>query len=654
MLDMPKVSIVIVNLNGKHHLSECFKSIQELNYPKDKIELIVVDNGSKDGSVELIQNKYSYIKLLKNTKNEGFAKPSNDGARAATGEYVAFLNNDMRVQKNWLIELVNSLRTNNAQCAGSVILNWDGKLLDFAGGGVNFIGLGFQDDFKKPIKEMESKLKEDKPLFFACGGAMLVNKEMFLFAGGFDEDYFAYYEDVDLGWRLRVLGCNIVLSVKSRVYHKHNSTSKTIASERVQLLFERNKLYTIYKNYGDKLFNKVFISALLLDIREAFVFSGIEGKNYDIENTVEFDQTLSKIPHVTALKLTALNDFVNNIAVMEEKRNFIQSNRKTEDADLVHLFEKPFIVFPKDTTEYLNTEYDMIKVFGLDKAFGKIVKPKILVISQKTTESYNEKSFASNLGIAEALSIKNCFNISFACENEDVKNINGVEYIIYNSQDFAKLIQAAKETNIVILPYEIFKAVPELKQIVSNKFAVVDLRVNSNCDNAFISNNMPEIGDFFICSSEKQKDYCIGMLYALNRIKQSQTNSTKYFKQLVTVVENFSTDLTEQLKPVIEYCLSPIHLKEIQPLGLLLQEQNFTNENLNFSDDKKNTLRERLNKIEQSQKTIERLLRENAQATKDSSGEVKEVLNWVHLMNSRFKKLKNVLSKIRIFNFLFK
>ena len=654
MLDMPKVSIVIVNLNGKHHLSECFKSIQELNYPKDKIELIVVDNGSKDGSVELIQNKYSYIKLLKNTKNEGFAKPSNDGARAATGEYVAFLNNDMRVQKNWLIELVNSLRTNNAQCAGSVILNWDGKLLDFAGGGVNFIGLGFQDDFKKPIKEMESKLKEDKPLFFACGGAMLVNKEMFLFAGGFDEDYFAYYEDVDLGWRLRVLGCNIVLSVKSRVYHKHNSTSKTIASERIQLLFERNKLYTIYKNYGDKLFNKVVISALLLDIREAFVFSGIEGKNYDIENTVEFDQTLSKIPHVTALKLTALNDFVNNIEVMEEKRNFIQSNRKTEDADLVHLFEKPFIVFPKDTTEYLNTEYDMIKVFGLDKAFGKIVKPKILVIFQKTIESYNEKSFASNLGIAEALSIKNCFNISFACENEDVKNINGVEYIIYNSQDFAKLIQAAKETNIVILPYEIFKAVPELKQIVSNKFAVVDLRVNSNCDNAFISNNMPEIGDFFICSSEKQKDYCIGMLYALNRIKQSQTNSTKYFKQLVTVVENFSTDLTEQLKPVVEYCLAPIHLKEIQPLGLLLQEQNFTNENVNFSDDKKNTLRERLNKIEQSQKTIERLLRENAQETKDSSSEVKEVLNWVHLMNSRFKKLKNVLSKFKIFNFLFK
>jgi len=654
MLDMPKVSIVIVNLNGKHHLSECFKSIQELNYPKDKIKLIVVDNGSKDGSVELIQNKYSYIKLLKNTKNEGFAKPSNDGARAATGEYVAFLNNDMRVQKNWLIELVNSLRTNNAQCAGSVILNWDGKLLDFAGGGVNFIGLGFQDDFKKPIKEMESKLKEDKPLFFACGGAMLVNKEMFLFAGGFDEDYFAYYEDVDLGWRLRVLGCNIVLSVKSRVYHKHNSTSKTIASERVQLLFERNKLYTIYKNYGDKLFNKVFISALLLDIREAFVFSGIEGKNYDIENTVEFDQTLSKIPHVTALKLTALNDFVNNIAVMEEKRNFIQSNRKTEDADLVHLFEKPFIVFPKDTTEYLNTEYDMIKVFGLDKAFGKTVKPKILVISQKITESNNDKSLASSVEIVRVLSLKNCFDISFACENEEVKNINGVEYIAYNSQDFSKLIQAAKETNIVILPYEIFKAVPELKQIVSKKFAVVDLRVNSNCDNAFISNNMPEIGDFFICSSEKQKDYCIGMLYALNRIKQSQTNSTKYFKQLVTVVENFSTDLTEQLKPVIEYCLSPIHLKEIQPLGLLLQEQNFTNENLNFSDDKKNTLRERLNKIEQSQKTIERLLRENAQATKDSSSEVKEVLNWVHLMNSRFKKLKNVLSKIRIFNFLFK
>ncbi len=122
----PSVSIVIVNLNGLRHLDECFKSIQRLDYPKDKIEVILVDNGSQDDSVKFMQEKYRWVKIIRNTKNEGFAKPSNDGARAASGEYVAFLNNDMKVHRRWLSELVASIERNQAAGAGAVILNWNG------------------------------------------------------------------------------------------------------------------------------------------------------------------------------------------------------------------------------------------------------------------------------------------------------------------------------------------------------------------------------------------------------------------------------------------------------------------------------------------------------------------------------------------------
>ena len=142
MTEQPKVSVVIVNLNGKQHLPMCFKSLSRLDYPQDKLEVIVVDNGSTDGSVELIRNRYKRVKLIRNTTNEGFAKPSNDGARAAQGDFVAFLNNDMKVRPDWLKELVCSLARNQAQCAGSVILNWNGEQSDFVGGGINFSGWG--------------------------------------------------------------------------------------------------------------------------------------------------------------------------------------------------------------------------------------------------------------------------------------------------------------------------------------------------------------------------------------------------------------------------------------------------------------------------------------------------------------------------------
>lgn len=87
---IPSVSVVIANRNGATHLDESLGSLMRLNYPKDKLEVIVVDNASTDGSVELIRRKYGFVKVIRNSRNEGFAKPSNKGARHATGDYVAF------------------------------------------------------------------------------------------------------------------------------------------------------------------------------------------------------------------------------------------------------------------------------------------------------------------------------------------------------------------------------------------------------------------------------------------------------------------------------------------------------------------------------------------------------------------------------------
>lgn len=555
MFELPTVSIIIVNLNGKHHLEGCFKSIDKLDYPKDKLEIVLVDNGSSDGSVPFLQRKYPHIKLLQNKTNEGFAKPCNDGARAAVGEYVAFINNDMRVQKPWLKELVESLDKNAAQCAGSVILNWNGEEIDFIGGSVNFYGLGFQNDFKKPVSFLKDNVTEDKEILFACGGAMLVKRDVFLAAGGFDEDYFAYYEDVDLGWRLRVLGNKIVLSAKSIVYHKHNSTSKTITKERVQLLYERNKLFTAYKNYSEEHFNQIFWPSLMLDLRETFLFSGIDGDNYKIGNPFPFNADDILLNQKSAVKLCALNEFVQGISKLNEKRKAIQANRKAADEEVFRFFTDPFIVFPKDTVEFINTEYDLVKTFRIDEALQKEWKTKILVISN---DNIGEKMAGTGIRyweIAKAIEDAGKFEVYLACPNECSLTYKNIHMVPYTGFEYGALLQRARECNVIIMMGFTLETIKPLKKIINGKYVIVDiydpyviesLEVykdeersvrQKRHDEAFRTLDYQlKIGDFFICANEKQKDYWLGMLSALDRINPEVYTYTRNGGKLIETV----------------------------------------------------------------------------------------------------------------------
>ena len=261
------ISFIIVNYNGKHHLKECFSTLNKLNYPKDKIEYIMVDNGSKDGSVQFVKSKFKNVKIIQNKSNEGFAKPNNDAAKIAKGDYIALINNDMKIDANWLNDMVETLDSCNDDsyvCVGSKILNWDGSKLDFAGGSINFYGHGYQYDFGIEIDEANKRYNEDKDILFACGGAMLIDRNIYLEIGGLDEDYFAYFEDVDLGWRLWVLGYKVRFCSKAICYHKHNSTSKKMNRNKVMRMFERNSLFTIYKNYEEKRVYEILTGALLM------------------------------------------------------------------------------------------------------------------------------------------------------------------------------------------------------------------------------------------------------------------------------------------------------------------------------------------------------------------------------------------------------
>src|SRR6476620_654304 len=165
-MPLPSVSVIILNFNGCRHLEACFRSLIEQEYA-GSIELIMVDNGSADGSVELMRAQFPQVRLLVNTQNVGFAPAVNQAARVAEGDYLALMNNDARAAPDWLaqlVELAERRRDEGVACVASRVLGWDGEQIDFVVGSMNFHGFGAQPFFRMPAAALDAG---EEPLLFA-------------------------------------------------------------------------------------------------------------------------------------------------------------------------------------------------------------------------------------------------------------------------------------------------------------------------------------------------------------------------------------------------------------------------------------------------------------------------------------------------------
>lgn len=260
MADKPLVSIVIPNWNGKHFLTGCLDSLKGQTYPT--IEVIVVDNGSKDGSVDFIKSTYPNVRLICFDHNTGFSPAVNAGIRAAEGAYVALLNNDTIVDPCWVEELVKALEEHpELGSVGCKMLAYDDPdILDGVGDGYRRGGLPGRIGHK----ELDTgRFNKPRYILGACGGAALYRKELFDDIGLFDDDYFAYLEDVDLALRAQSAGYKCLYVPTAIVYHLGcGTTDGTGYSPLVVRLSAQNNLNTIVKNIPIQLLIK-FIPQIL-------------------------------------------------------------------------------------------------------------------------------------------------------------------------------------------------------------------------------------------------------------------------------------------------------------------------------------------------------------------------------------------------------
>ncbi len=235
--NMIDVSIIILNYNGKKILKKTVQSVLNLAYPKDKYEIIIVDNASQDNSKNIIKNictnsnpQLSITSLFLH-KNIGFASGNNVGIKKAKGEYVVLLNNDCEVDPNWLTEMIKTAENDKGIFAVNpkVYLQHTNKIQS---AGIRIRSDGYASDIGSISKNKRVEYEEDRGQYnaeseidAACGVASLYRKSILKKIGLLDEEFFLYYEDVELSLRARKAGYQIIYSPKAIVHHLHAASS---------------------------------------------------------------------------------------------------------------------------------------------------------------------------------------------------------------------------------------------------------------------------------------------------------------------------------------------------------------------------------------------------------------------------------------------
>ena len=314
------VSIIIVNWNGKKFIEKCLNGLRKQTYKS--FSIILVDNGSYDGSLKLVQKKYPEVKTIALTENLGFATANNIAIKSVQTEYVALLNNDAVPHPEWLEHLMKALQKNpEAGFAASKMLFYHNpKVIDRAGDVYTTAATALLRGRGKPSETYNNQ----EWVFGACAGAALYRTRMLEDIGLFDEDFFLLYEDVDLSFRAQLRGYKCLYVPKAIVYHMASSSIGDDSP--ISVYYSHRNLEWVYvHNMPSSLIRKTICLHIIYNIA-AFFFFVAKGRARDF--------------------LRAKWHAIKSLNKVMKKRRLIQRNRRVGDDYIWGLLEKE-LFFPR-------------------------------------------------------------------------------------------------------------------------------------------------------------------------------------------------------------------------------------------------------------------------------------------------------------------
>ncbi|WP_020075422.1 glycosyltransferase [Cryocola sp. 340MFSha3.1] len=537
------VSVVLVNFRGTDDTLQAIRHLREQDWPAERLEIVVVENGSGDDSAERLR-AIEGITLIVSKKNLGFAGGCNLGVRSSSGDIVAFLNNDARPDARWIAAAVERFGESSAIGAvASKVLDWDGELVDYIGSALTWFGQGYKPLTAQPVP---SSADEPADVLFGTGSAMFVRRDVYDALGGFDESYFMFFEDVDLGWRLNLRGWRYVYEPRSLAYHKHHASMSKFGAFKETYLLERNALYTQYKNLGDEALADALPATLALAVRRAVAKGDLDSASFDLRRGID-DAPTQEVSRETLAGVFAIDQFVENLPSLAESRREIQASRVVSDARLWSLFGET------DAPSFQNDHY----LEGYDKlatAFAVTEPPQVTRVLIITGDPIGEKMAGPAIRawhMAEALSADNEVTLVSLAGVEPVSAPFRVTHVRPGDDRAMKPFE--READVIVfqgLAMALFDSIRTTdKIIVADIYDPMHLEQLEQGrelgaaqwkkqvgDATDVLNEQLERGDFFLCASERQRHFYLGQLAALGRINPSVYETDPDLERLIDVV----------------------------------------------------------------------------------------------------------------------
>lgn len=387
--------IIIVNWNNRRETLECVEAVAAQLHESPGASITVVDNGSTDGSATAVASRFPDVKLFALRENRGFTgglKAALDGSNA---DSVIFLNNDAVPQAGWLAALVGAIERapEDVVSVGGQIVDTTGRNIDFIGGAMTFDGHAFQNGFRYPVGSRAVPASGDE-ILFACGGNMISRRPLLMELGAFDDDYFAYLEDVDFGWRAWLSGYRVLFEPAALVRHASSLTSNRLGDFERGVLFERNALQTAIKNYENlaEAGGSIFFTYLhrlhhyattrnveSLELRRPFAKAAAPAsRRLRILRRITRRPMLVAIDDpLTAMQFRAFDWIATHNEDLAAKRIAVQSRRKRSDREIFERFPLHVVpTYPGDESLFGSALFRLLRTSlpSVDKKLEEIIR----------------------------------------------------------------------------------------------------------------------------------------------------------------------------------------------------------------------------------------------------------------------------------------
>lgn len=335
-----KIAIVILNWNGKQHLENYLPSVVSFSDPATT-SIVVADNGSIDDSVEFVSEKYPQIELIELDDNYGFAGGYNKALEKVDADIYCLLNSDVRVTQGWLDPVVKLFESDHSIAAiqPKILSNREPSRFEHAGAAGGFIdkyGYPFCRGRIMNVKEPDNgQYDQQIDIFWASGACLFIRADLFRSNNGFDADYFAHMEEIDLCWRLKNQGYRVVFTPDCTVFHWGGATLEYDNPHKLYLNF-RNSLWTLYKNYTGKHLRWILFNRMITDtfaIAKYFVCFDFKNTAAIINAHLSFHKSKSVIREKRRLLIGKVNTTTHkeilNVSIVWQF--FIFSRKKFSD-----------------------------------------------------------------------------------------------------------------------------------------------------------------------------------------------------------------------------------------------------------------------------------------------------------------------------------